>query len=113
MSTHNHKPVVILESPYTATSELEAKKYEEYAHIALDDSLYRDEAPFAVHILYKHLLETKVPCTTGRAISAGRAVLAMSNYMAVYVDYGVSEGMRLSISAARTYGIDVKYRKIL
>ena len=102
--------LVIIESPYAGDVE----KNVAYARRCLKDSLLRGEAPIASHLLYTQpgVLDDTVPDERRLGIEAGLAWGRVANVTAVYIDLGISTGMRMGIARARDEGRRVVYRKI-
>ena len=103
--------LVIIESPYSGNVE----RNEEYARKCVRHSLLLGEAPIASHLLYTQegILRDDVPEERAKGIAAGLAWLKVASLSAVYTDYGVSDGMRMGIEAAKDAGVPVVYRQIL
>ena len=103
--------LVILESPFAG----DIKKNIAYARMSLQDSILRGEAPLASHLLYTQpgVLKDKVPEERKLGIEAGLAWGLVAEATVVYVDLGISEGMKYGIARAKTENRPVKYRKIL
>lgn len=99
---------VVIESPYAGA----VKKHTLYARRALFDSLKRGEAPIASHLLHTQVLSDGNPDEREWGISAGLAWISVADRMAVYVDYGVSRGMRSAIETAESFQIPIDYRSI-
>ncbi len=99
---------VILESPYAGDVE----RNEKYARLCLSDSLDRSEAPLASHLLYTQVLDDRKAKQREQGIAAGLAWLEHADLMAVYEDYGVSEGMRKAIALAHMLKVPVEHRRI-
>lgn len=100
--------LVILESPYAGNVNENVL----YARRCVRDSLLRGEAPIASHLLYTQpgILDDDVPDERQHGIDAGLAWRTVANASVVYVDLGISMGMRYGIEAAKTAGIPVEYR---
>jgi hypothetical protein len=98
--------LVIIESPYAGSSSnrliafFQRWRNRRYARACVRDSLIRGEAPIASHLLYT------------RGIDAGLAWRSVAEATIVYMDHGVTDGMRYEIAKARTDGKEVEYRKI-
>ena len=90
---------VILESPYAG----DVAKNEQYGRACLRDSLLRDEAPFASHLLYTQpgVLDDSDPDERRRGIEAGLVIGLAMRRTVVYTDLGISLGMRKGIERAR------------
>lgn len=112
---------VILESPFapakgadaiTAAAELERNL--RYARACMRDSLLRGEAPMASHLLYTQAGVLDDTNTTERAmgIEAGLAWGPAAEASVVYLDRGISEGMRQGIRRARNEGRPVEFRTL-
>ena len=102
--------LVILESPFAGDVEANI----EYARAAVRDSLARGEAPIASHLLYTQdgILDDSVPAERQWGIDAGLAWRVVSSGTVVYTDRGISEGMLYGISAAKSAGRSVEFRKL-
>jgi len=105
---------VILESPYAADTGEGIDKNVEYARRCVRDSLSRGEAPIASHLLYtqRGILRDEIPEERQWGIDAGLTWRAVAEASVVYVDRGMSSGMRYGIQAARKAGIPVEFRMI-
>ncbi len=103
--------LVIIESPYKG--DIEANT--EYARKCVRDSLSRDEAPIASHLLYTQIgiLKDEIPKERQWGIDAGLAWLKVADVAVFYEDKGITEGMKEGIAAAKKANIPVEYRKIL
>ena len=102
--------LVILESPYAGDIEANVA----YARAALRDSLMRGEAPIASHLLYTQpgVLDDAIPSERQHGIDAGLAWRRVADATVVYVDRGVTNGMRYGIATAQTDGRPVEYRNL-
>jgi len=103
---------VILESPYAANDKHTIEEHIAYARRALLDSLRRNEAPLASHLIYTQALDDGVPAERALGLSAGHAWIAVAEAMVCYVDLGVSRGMQAAIDAATAVGLPVEHRRI-
>lgn len=76
------------------------------------DSLARGEAPIASHLLYtqRGILRDGVALERQWGIDAGLAWGRVADATVVYVDRGVSTGMRYGIAAAEKAKRPVEYR---
>ena len=100
---------VIIESPYAGDIDNNVS----YARLCLKDSLMRGEAPFASHLLHTQVLDDTIKEEREMGIKAGLEWLRVAELMAVYVDLGISQGMKLAIAEASIEGIQIVYRTIL
>lgn len=110
---------VILESPYAGKGRWPLRVWRTwrnvaYARRAVRDALLKGEAPIASHLLYRRgVLDDRVPEERRLGIGAGLAWVDGADAMVVYVDRGVSPGMRAAIEVARTHpGLGVEFRSI-
>jgi len=99
---------VIIESPYSG----EVKKNLEYARKCLLDSLNREEAPFASHLLYTQVLDDEIQDQRQLGMKNAFMWYKLADLMAVYIDLGVSKGMLESIEKAHKYDIPIEIRQI-
>ena len=102
---------VILESPY-AGNLIQRFLNRRYARKCLRDSLMRDEYPFASHLLYPQALRPDTP--TNRAMGMGAMMQwePFADYVVVYIDRGVSQGMARSVNRHLGRGLKVRYRSL-
>jgi hypothetical protein len=113
---------VVIESPL-GRSAIDGKRIEpgtpefeanvSYARLAMLDSLKRGEAPYGSHLLYPQCLNDATPEEREMGIQAGFAWGAAADLVAVYVDRGITEGMRRGIERAEAAGQTVEKRSIL
>ena len=112
--TATPRPRVILESPCAGTTLEEVTIHQRYAHAALRDALARGEAPIASHVLwaFSGVLREVDDGDRAAGIAAGLAWLDGADYVVVYVDLGMTRGMRAGIDAALARQLTVEYRAI-
>jgi hypothetical protein len=89
---------VIIESPYAG---VDRDLNVEYARRCLQDSLNRGEAPFASHLLYTQVLDDTVRDQRRLGMSRALSWYESADMIVVYMDRGISAGMRFGISYAR------------
>ena len=100
---------VIIESPY-AGRDVEANV--RYARRCLKDSLDRGESPFASHLLYTQVLDDNYKHERQLGMQRAFAWYANADYVAVYTDRGISNGMRAGMSHARSLGLKIHKRQL-
>ncbi|MBF4549699.1 hypothetical protein [Pseudoclavibacter sp. VKM Ac-2888] len=102
--------LVVVESPFAGDVAANI----DYARAAVRDSLMRGEAPIASHLLHtqRGILRDDVPEERSLGIAAGHAWIPASSLVAVYLDRGMSSGMRAGIQAALDAGVELDYRYI-
>ena len=104
----NYQPLTIIETPYSGDVEANTA----YAQACLLDSLRRDEAPIASHLLHTQVLDDMQPDERSLGIEAGLAWYRVATKCVVYTDRGISDGMKMGISRAEQHGVAVEYRSI-
>ena len=100
---------VIIESPYAGV-DLDLNV--EYARRCLRDSLDRGEAPFASHLLYPQVLNDAAKKERRLGMSRALDWYECADMVVVYMDRGITVGMRLGISYARQIGLARENRYI-
>lgn len=88
---------VIIESPFAG-----AFANVKYSRECLRDCLDRGESPFASHLLFtqKGVLDDTIPDQRRRGIAAANEWLEVVDYIAVYMDLGVTRGMLIGVAKA-------------
>jgi hypothetical protein len=106
----NKRPLVLLESPYAG----KVKQNIEYGQKCLADCLKRGESPQAPHLLYTqaNVLDDNNPEERQLGIDAGHELLRVVDKVVVYIDKGISEGMKLGIERAKAANVPVELRSI-
>ena len=106
--------LVILESPYAGATQKEIDRNINYGRKCLRDSLLRGEAPIASHLLYTQdgVLRDEALDERNHGINAGLKWLKVACASVVYIDYGISSGMKHGIQAAEILDVPIEYRKI-
>jgi len=101
---------VILESPFAGDVERNTR----YARACVRDSLLRGEAPIASHLLYTQpgVLDDDVPAERQHGIDAGLAWKSVAEGTVMYVDFGISRGMRYGMEAAKAANLPVEVRHL-
>ena len=87
---------IVIESPYAGDIE----RNEAYARRAMKHALSKHEAPFLSHMLYTQpgVLNDLDPRERALGITAGFAWGCHADLIAVYCDYGISNGMLSGIT---------------
>lgn len=102
--------LVVICSPLRAATPDEVEKNKAYAREALRNSLLRGEAPFASHLLYTQVLSDEIPEERAAAITAAHQVIMRAERLAVYIDRGVTDGMKDEIRIASVSGVRIVFR---
>lgn len=102
--------LVIVETPYAGDIERNVA----YARACLRDCLSRGEAPFASHLLYTQpgILDDTLPHERELGINAGLIWGEAAEATVVYMDLGISSGMRYGIERAARAGRPIEYRTL-
>jgi hypothetical protein len=98
--------LVIIESPLAGDVEENRR----YASECVRDCLLRGEAPYASHL--PGILDDLIPAERELGIAAGLAWGEKADLTAVYMDRGVSPGMKRGIEAAERLGRPIEHRTI-
>ena len=100
--------LVIIESPYMGN----VKSNVAYARKCMSDSLLRGESPFASHLLYTQVLDDTKDIERQTGMSRAFNWYRHADLMAVYIDKGISDGMKKGIEVADKLGIKMVYRTL-
>lgn len=103
---------VVLESPYAADTPEGVQENVDYLHRCALDCLRRGEAPIASHGWFARFLDDKLPAERALGIRAGLSWVGVASAMVVYVDRGVSRGMRNAMAYADQVGVRVEVRRL-
>jgi hypothetical protein len=104
---------VILESPYAGDTPEDVSRNTAYAAQCMLDSLRLGEAPMVSHLLYTQVLDDRIPEDRRLGIEAGLAWGDVAEATVVYVDFGITKGMREGIERALAAGRPVEKRSIV
>jgi hypothetical protein len=100
--------LVIIESPYMGN----VKSNVAYAQKCMSDSLMRGESPFASHLLYTQVLDDTKDIERLTGMSRAFNWYRHADLMAVYIDKGISNGMKMGMEVAEKLGIEMVYRTL-
>ena len=84
-----------------------------YARAAMGLLLREGHAPFASHLLYTQVLDDKDPAEREQGILAGLALGDACDETHVFIDRGISRGMRQGVARATAAGRPVVLRSLL
>lgn len=104
--------IVFVQSPYAGDVDLNVA----YAKLACVDAMRRGETPFASHLLYPQMLDDKDQKQRALGLKMERDLFfscCHSCAVAIYVDLGISGGMREFIWFATILHSPILYRNIL
>lgn len=91
---------VLIESPYKSSNPNAFAGNVAYAKECISDALKRGEYPFASHLLYTQVLNDNVPEERELGIKAGLEWGKHASKTIVYIDRGLSDGMKHGIKNA-------------
>jgi len=101
--------LVIIESPYAG----DWVRHLSYLQLCVQDSFSRGEAPFASHGLYPRFLDDNDPEQRKQGLRAGFEIMRRADLVAVYLDLGISGGMREGITFAEKRNVPIVMRYLL
>lgn len=106
--------LVVLESPFAGATPEDREANITYARRCLRDCLLRGEAPIASHLLYTQpgVFDDDVPAEREKGILAGFAWGEKAEAVVVYVDRGISGGMRMGIERAGRANQTIEFRSL-
>jgi hypothetical protein len=99
--------LVVIESPFgtnpdgTRADAATLARNNEYLDACMRDSFSRGEAPYASHGIYPRVFDDATPSERRAGMEAGFAWGEKAGLRAVYVDHGITPGMREGIDRAR------------
>ena len=93
-------------------SKIMLDEFKRYAQRCVLDCLKREESPIASHLIFTQVLDDNIPDMRLIGIKASFAWHNVADYVVVYIDYGISEGMQEGIENAEKTGLTIHYRKL-
>ena len=101
---------VAIESPFAGDVETNIR----YARACVNDCLKRGEAPYASNLFFTQpgLLDDDNPEERMLGIMAGKTWEKAAEYTAIYVDRGMSKGMKLGIELCAKESRPIVYRSL-
>jgi hypothetical protein len=99
---------IILESPLAGN----VRRNTAYARAAMRHALEQGDAPMVSHLLYTQCLDDEVPEERALGIEAGLCWGPKATATVVYVDLGVSPGMKFGIERAEKEKRPVEFRTV-
>lgn len=66
----------------------------------------------ASHLLYTQALDDRCEKERDTGIAVGQEWLSVVSYVVVYIDLGISEGMKQTIELAAKKGVSIVYREL-
>jgi len=83
-----------------------------YAHACLRHALSIGEAPVLPQLLYAQVLDDQVPNERKAGMAAGQALVQVCDEVVLYVDRGISDGMKRARKRAENLVIPVTERHL-
>jgi hypothetical protein len=104
---------VILESPF-APHKKSTLEHVQYGRKCMRDCFFRNEAPFASHLLYTQpgVLDDKDIVERAAGIRAGMSWGRYAHARVVYVDEGITPGMKEGIKDSLRHGPPIIFRSL-
>jgi hypothetical protein len=102
--------LTIIESPYKATQYYTEEQHRLYLLHCMEDSVRRGEAPFASHLLLPEILDDDDGFERAVGIRCGFAWGQHAEQIAVYQDFGLSQGMREAVNYYQSIGKPIEWR---
>lgn len=101
---------VVLESPYSG----EIERNITYARRAVRDSILLGESPSPMHLVHPQpgILRDEVPEERALGIKAHIAWIEVADAVVMYIDYGISRGMKEAQDVATRLNKPLVYRRI-
>lgn len=103
---------VLIESPFSSQTRGGIALNVKYAFLAVRDSLSRGEAPYASHLFFTQILDDSIAHERELGINAGLAIGNFATKPALYLDLGVSPGMRYGLENAKAASRPVEERRL-
>lgn len=99
---------VVIESPFRGSHERNLM----YLRACMKDCLDRQESPYASHGLLTQVLDDNDPKERLTGIDAGLAWKNKADATVVYIDLGISEGMKKGIDCSYQVGHPIQHRTL-
>lgn len=106
------RELVILESPYWSIDPNILINNVNYARECLLDSLGRNEAPFASHLIYTQVYNDENEEERMSGLDAATSWYHVADKVVVYLDHNITKGMQRGINLADKMGLEIEYRKL-
>lgn len=103
---------VVLVSPFMAEDYTKANMAKRYADRCTKDSVNKQEAPLVSHSFYYDVLNVKNPIERDIGLQSQLSWIKHAELVAVYVDLGITPGMRVAINNAILLSKRIEYRTI-
>ena len=107
---------VDIETPYSADTPEGLRRNLLYARACVRDSLMRGEVPFASHLFYTQpgILDDNVAEERNMGMDIGKKLIESLPGVAtvLYIDLGVSAGMKFGVVRAKESNREIKYRTL-
>lgn len=101
---------IVIESPFRGKSLYETERNKRFAQLCMRHSIDLGEAPYASHLLYTQCLDDQIKEERETGIKLGLAWGMAARKVAVYTNYGISEGMQQGIKYWKELDKVVEFR---
>ena len=101
---------VVIESPFRSVDKSTKTLYTTYSRRAVEHSLAQGESPIAFHLWFTRYLNDDTKDQREQGLKLSLEWIDTAQLIAVYADYGISEGMILGIQHASQKGIPIQWR---
>lgn len=104
--------LTVIEVPYSPENPAVLQRQPIYANKCLKDSFSRGEAPLLTSILYANALNYRVQPEKDMGIISHISWISVCDKLAVYIDFGVTPQMQMSINVAKIRNKKIEFRSI-
>lgn len=104
-------PVLIL-TPFMSEYPSLVNKMNRYANLAVRDSIKRHEAPISSTLFYYNVLNVRVSIEKDIGLQSMLSWVPSCRILAIYVDYGITPAMSLTIKVGKMKGVHLEFRNI-
>lgn len=106
------KKATIILTPFFSEDPSKGAMFERFAKRAVRDSMNRNEAPLASHLFYYEIFNNNIQIERDMGLHSQISWIPNCDLVAVYIDFGVTQAMRVAIDVARLRGKKIEYRNI-
>lgn len=106
------RKTVVLVSPFMAEDLAKGSMYSRYATRCVQDSLNKNEAPLASHLLYYQVLNTNNQIERDVGLLCQLSWIKDCDLVAVYIDMGMTAAMKVVTEVAMLRNKRIEYRTL-
>lgn len=89
-----------------------AMKMSRYAERCIRDSIHKNEAPLASHLLHYSVLNSRDPIERDIGLQSQLSWLRVADIVVVYIDFGITPAMKVALNNAVIIQKKIEYRTI-